>query len=95
MIDTEMDRNIKILDQLDLYKYINKGDDLSTIMDLVQDAYEDGVFDEWLTEETHEFLQGWILNHISDIDFANYLTNRYGTKWDEIIILRCWKKGEQ
>ena len=95
MIHKDTNRNIKILDQLDLYKYINKGDDLSTIMDLVQDAYEDGVFDEWLTEETHEFLQGWILNHISDEDFADYLTNRYGTKWDEIITLRCWEKGEQ
>lgn len=75
--------NKKYLDTLDLTKYIQKTDDVETIINMIEKDYNGS--DDLPTE-----LEGCILNHLGTEDVAYYLANRYGKHVQEEIIYKLY-----
>ena len=71
--------NKDYLDSLDLDKYINASNDVQTIIDMIEDDYDDKDF---LPPE----LEGCIFNHLRTEDVAYYLADRYGKHVHEQVI---------
>lgn len=78
----ELERlNKEYLDTLDLGKYINISNDVQTIIDMIENDYDDKDF---LPSE----LEGCIFNHLGTEDIAYYLADRYGKHVNEQVIYK-------
>lgn len=73
--------NKRYLDTLDLEKYVKSSNDVQTIIDMIENDYDDK---EFLPEE----LEGCIFNHLGIEDIAYYLADRYGKHVSEQIIYK-------
>ena len=78
----ELERlNKEYLDTLNLEKYINISNDVQTIIDMIENDYDDK---DCLPSE----LEGCIFNYLGTEDIAYYLADRYGKYVNEQVIYK-------
>ena len=75
--------NKKYLDTLDLAKYIQKTDDVETIIDMIKRDYDD-------RDDLPIELEGCIFNYLGAEDVAHYLANRYGKRVQEEVAYKLY-----
>lgn len=75
------DLNKRYLDTLNLDKYMNASDDVATIIEMIEDDYDD-------REDMPIELGGCIFNYLNAEDVAYYLANRYGKHVFEEIVYK-------
>lgn len=73
--------NKKYLDTLDFSEYVNVSNDVQTLIDMIEDDFDD-------KEDLPPELEGCIFNHLGTEDIAYYLAERYGKKVHEQVIYK-------
>lgn len=72
------DLNKEWLDSLDLRPFVHAGDDVSYIVEQIEENFSS---DPTMPEE----LEGEVFNFLADADVADYLSKRYDLKvWEEV-----------
>lgn len=83
----EIERTIKVnmdyLDTLDLQPFLRQGQELYNIMGDIESEFMD---DPNMPEELH----GEVCNFLSEYEFGEYLTQRYGVKIREEVEVRYY-----
>ena len=78
----EMEKiNKEYLDTLDLNKYIAQSKDIQTIIDAIENDYDEN-------DNLPDELEGCIFNHLGTEDIAYYLADRYGLHVHEQVIYK-------
>lgn len=80
-MDEEIELNKKYLDTLDLSRYLSRHNDIQTIINMIENDYDDK---ECLPLE----LEGCIFNYLGTEDIAYYLADRYGLHVHEQVIYK-------
>ena len=73
--------NKEYLDTLDLNKYIAQSKDIQTIIDAIENDYDEN-------DNLPDELEGCIFNHLGTEDIAYYLADRYGLHVHEQVIYK-------
>ena len=73
--------NKEYLDTLDFDKYISQTKDIQTIINMIEDEYDE-------SQELPDCLEGCIFNYLGIEDIAYYLADRYGFHVNEQVIYK-------
>lgn len=73
--------NKEYLDTLDFDKYISQTKDIQTIIDMIEDEYDE-------SQELPDYLEGCIFNYLGTEDIAYYLADRYGFHVHEQVVYK-------
>lgn len=73
--------NNKYLDTLDFDKYISQTKDVQTIIDMIEDEYDE-------SQELPDWLESCIFNYLGTEDIAYYLADRYGFHINEQVVYK-------
>jgi len=94
MTDSEYKKQRKItrelLDKLPIKDFLIPDKEVNSIMDAIQDAYDDHEFSEEIDSLVEKELHGYIFNVMGEYEFMNYCRDKFQTQWNEETRYYLW-----